>query len=408
MKEKLFQYIEKNEKIRKTEIVILILLLLGSALSFISSSAKVSTDPGNISYVGTLVMNRDEEREDYDEDSTVCDVVYVNEDKQLIISYPYEDYLELEEDAIEAYEYECENGAHLLFDHPDPFESEVKQAYRQTAAAKAMPIFNLGFSLLILALSLLIVLLWSQFFTTYEKVWFMSIMVLATIFSVIFPEESANGVNGVIIMALYMLDTFLNILCELLISKQSRYNFLVSVLVEITEIVICIVLMYRFATMVTTLFFWLPIDILSFINWSKHKDDIEDELTMVRRLKGYQELLILAGIAIWTIVVGYFLSGLDISTDFFGGNRSLEVLINYMDACASAVGVANGLFIFFRLREQWIAWYVCALLEAAINILTGQYVLLVLKLGYITNTTYGYIKWSRYINSHKEEKASLF
>ncbi len=408
MKEKLFQYIEKNEKIRKTEIVILILLLLGSALSFISGSAKVSADPGNISYVGTLVMNRDEEREDYDEDSTVCDVVYVSEDKQLIISYPYEDYLELEEDAIEAYEYECENGAHLLFDHPDPFESEVKQAYRQTAAAKAMPIFNLGFSLLILALSLLIVLLWSQFFTTYEKVWFMSIMVLATIFSVIFPEESANGVNGVIIMALYMLDTFLNILCELLISKQSRYNFLVSVLVEITEIVICIVLMYRFATMVTTLFFWLPIDILSFINWSKHKDDIEDELTMVRRLKGYQELLILAGIAIWTIVVGYFLSGLDISTDFFGGNRSLEVLINYMDACASAVGVANGLFIFFRLREQWIAWYVCALLEAAINILTGQYVLLVLKLGYITNTTYGYIKWSRYINSHKEEKASLF
>ena len=236
----------------------------------------------------------------------------------------------------------------------------------------------------------------------------MSIMVLATIFSVIFPEESANGVNGVIIMALYMLDTFLNILCELLISKQSRYNFLVSVLVEITEIVICIVLMYRFATMVTTLFFWLPIDILSFINWTKHKDDVEDELTMVRRLKGYQELLILAGIAVWTLVVGYFLSGLDISTDFFGGNRSLEVLINYMDACASAVGVANGLFIFFRLREQWIAWYVCALLEAAINILTGQYVLLVLKLGYITNTTYGYIKWSRYINSHREEKASLF
>ena len=160
--------------------------------------------------------------------------------------------------------------------------------------------------------------------------------------------------------------------------------------------------------MVTTLFFWLPIDILSFINWTKHKDDVEDELTMVRRLKGYQELLILAGIAVWTLVVGYFLSGLDISTDFFGGNRSLEVLINYMDACASAVGVANGLFIFFRLREQWIAWYVCALLEAAINILTGQYVLLVLKLGYITNTTYGYIKWSRYINSHREEKASLF
>jgi nicotinamide mononucleotide transporter len=79
----------------------------------------------------------------------------------------------------------------------------------------------------------------------------------------------------------------------------------------------------------------------------------------------------------------------------------------YLDACASAVGIANGLFIFFRLREQWIAWYICALLEAIMNILAGQYVLLVLKLGYFTNTTYGYIKWSRYIGTHKEEKASI-
>ena len=40
----------------------------------------------------------------------------------------------------------------------------------------------------------------------------------------------------------------------------------------------------------------------------------------------------------------------------------------------------NGLFIFFRLREQWIAWHICAALEAIINILSGQYVLLILSL----------------------------
>ena len=42
------------------------------------------------------------------------------------------------------------------------------------------------------------------------------------------------------------------------------------------------------------------------------------------------------------------------------------------------------------------------------NILAGQYVLLVLKLGYFTNTTYGYIKWSRYIRSHGEDNKTLF
>ena len=235
----------------------------------------------------------------------------------------------------------------------------------------------------------------------------MGIMVLATIFAVLFPEESANGINGIWIMLLYLLDTFLNILCELLISKQSRYNFLVSVLVEITEIIISIVLMYRFATMTVTLLFWLPIDILSFINWTRHKDDKEEELTVVRRLKGYQEVLVILAIGVWTVVVGYFISGLDIRTDFLGNNKQLETIMIYLDACASAVGIANGLFIFFRLREQWIAWYICALLEAIMNILAGQYVLLVLKLGYFTNTTYGYIKWSRYIGTHKEEKASI-
>lgn len=252
--------------------------------------------------------------------------------------------------------------------------------------------------------------LWN-YFTTYEKIWFFSILILSVIFAFIFPEEDVNGVNGKIIMGLYLADTFLNILCELLISKQSKWNFIVSVFVEITEILICIVLSYRFATMASTLFFWLPIDIISFINWNRHPDKKEEELTEVRKLSGLAEVLIIAGIIIWTIGVGYFLTTLEIGTDLFNGNEILENVVCYLDACASAVGIANGVFILLRYREQWIAWYISSLLEAAINILSGQYVLLVLKVGYLTNTTYGYIKWTKYIKSHKktenEKKLSL-
>ncbi len=399
--------IEPNKKLRIIGIITLITLILVSVVSFSIGFSKVNSTIENLTYVGPIEMTRNEEKEDYDEDYTVCDVVYENGDKQMILSYTYEEYEELDTQTITAYEYDTQNGISLFFDHKDVSEKEIKENYTQIIANDSAPLFNLGISLLICFISVLIIFLFSKQFTTYEKCWFLSIMVLATIVSVIFPEESANGVNGIIIMLLYLSDTFLNILCELLISKQSRYNFLVSVLVEITEIAICIVLMYRFATMVTTLFFWLPIDILSFINWTKHKDEAEDELTMVRRLKGWQEVLILVAIIVWTIVVGYLLSGLDIATDFIN-NKSLETALAYIDACASAVGVANGLFIFFRLREQWIAWYICAALESVINILTGQYVLLVLKLGYFTNTTYGYIKWTKYINDHKEEKLTLF
>lgn len=206
-------------------------------------------------------------------------------------------------------------------------------------------------------------------------------------------------------MALYLADTFLNILCELLISKQSKWNFIVSIFVELTEIAICIVLAYRFATLASTLFFWLPCDIISFINWHKHPDKVEEELTQVRTLKGWQEAAVIAGIVVWTVGVGWILTTIDVDSDFFSGNDTMRIVLCYLDACVSAVGIVNGVFILLRLREQWIAWYISAFIEAAINIMTGQFVLLVLKVGYITNTTYGYIKWTKYIKSAKAAKA---
>lgn len=394
---------EPRKGLRIAEVIISILLCIASIVSIGYGMLQVNANVNDAKFIQSIEMTRDRELEDYSEDNTVCDVTYINGDKQLVVSYSYEDYVQLEDDSITAYEYETDNGTKLYFDHQNITDQEIQHSYGQVKANELAPVFNFGIASFILMISVLIMTLFAKQFTTYEKSWFLSIMVLATIISVIFPEESANGVNGIIIMLLYLLDTFLNILCELLISKQSRYNFLVSVFVEIVEIAMCVVLMYRFATMVTTLLFWLPIDIISYINWTRHKDEEESELTVVRKLKGYQEVLVIVGIVVWTIVVGYFISGLDISTDFYN-NELLETAIIYIDACASAVGIANGLFIFFRLREQWIAWYICAFLEAVINVISGQYVLLVLKLGYFTNTTYGYIKWSKYIQSHSQEK----
>lgn len=245
-----------------------------------------------------------------------------------------------------------------------------------------------------------------NYFTTYEKIWFFSIIILSFIFAFVFPEEDVNGVNGAIIMVLYLVDIFSNVLCELLISKQSKWNFIVSLVVELTEIATLIILAARFATMAVTIFFWIPIDIISFVNWNKHKDKQEEDLTVVRTLKGWQTALVVLGILVWTAGVGYLMAAYGPDTDFFTSELA-EKVVCYLDACASAVGIANGLFILFRFREQWLAWYICAALETAINIISGQWVLLVLKAGYFTNTTYGYIKWTKYIKSHNKNNEKL-
>ena len=243
-----------------------------------------------------------------------------------------------------------------------------------------------------------------NYFTTYEKIWFISIVILSFIFAFVFPEEDIGGVNGKLIMVLYLIDIFTNILCELLISKQSKWNFLVSLAVEFTEIAICIICAYRFATMATTLFFWIPCDIISFFAWHKHPDRKESELTVVRTLKGWQEVCVITAIILWTVGVGWLLTKIDPEYGILADNPIMENVVCYIDACCSAVGIANGLFILFRYREQWIAWYLCAALETAMNIIAGQWVLLVLKAGYFTNTTYGYIKWTKYIRNNNSIK----
>ncbi len=343
------------------------------------------------------------------EDETVCPVEYATEDGKYTctVDYSFEEWEALPSGhEIDGVVYLLSDGRALGFDH-EAKDAEIRAAVRDANTDENRGPLSISMALALMAVSFILMVLWGRFFTDYEQIWFLSIMVLAGVISILAPEEDMNGVKGIYIMALYLLDTFLNILCELLISKQSKWNFIVSVFVEITEIVMCIVLAYRFATLATTLFFWLPIDIISFINWHKHPDRQEEELTKVRKLSGKTKALILTAIAVWTVVVGWLLSGLNINTDLFGGNATLETLVAYLDACVSAVAVVNGVLIFLRYQEQWLAWIVDAVIEGVINILSGQYVLLVLKAGYLMNSTYGYIKWRRYIRTHEQEKQNL-
>ena len=213
-----------------------------------------------------------------------------------------------------------------------------------------------------------------------------------------FTEEISQFlVAAWVITVLYLADVVLNIACELLISKQSKWNFVVSLGVEIVEILVCILCAYRFATMAVTLLFWIPCDIISFVLWHRHPDKQKEELTVVKKLTWWQDILIVLGIAVWTVGVGYLLTLIEVEGGIFANNVMLKNIVCYIDACASAVGIANGLLILFRYREQWIAWYIVAILETVINIIAGQWILLILKLGYLTNTTYGYIRWTQYI-----------
>ena len=401
-------FTEHKKTVKLIGLISLIVTVIAALTLTIVGIVQVNRPIGAYQFEGTVTMIRltTPDEEEYSEDEyTLCPVEFESEggEYSAVITFTIDEWLALgDATEIEGYLYTEVDGDRYVVLHKEGTDAEIRAAVKDVHADEASYTFIVALAIALVAIAVGIMYFFGQHFTLYEKAWFLGIMILSAIISIIAPEEGLNGVSGIWIMALYLADTFLNILCELLISKQSKWNFIVSVFVEIVEILCCIVLAYRFATMAVTLFFWLPCDIASFINWNKKKDTDEEEITKVRTLKGWQEIVLIAGIVVWTIVVGWFLSGLDIATDLFGGNELLATIVCYIDACASAVGIVNGLAILFRFREQWIAWYICSVFEMIINIIAGQWVLLPLKLGYLTNTTYGYIKWSKYIKAHPE------
>lgn len=242
-----------------------------------------------------------------------------------------------------------------------------------------------------------------NYFTTYEKIWMLTIFVLTLVMSILLPEDDTNGVSGVLITVLYFFDVIIGCLCELLFSKQNKWAFLIYNLVEIIEITVLIILRARFASMAVALFYWIPAHTFGFFQWRKHKDKKDETKTVVRKLKAWQTVLIFALTIIWTAVIGYLVAKYSPETDFYS-NDKVVVAVAYLDACLSIMSIIDGILMFFRSRESWWTWYLYIIIESIVNIISGQWILLVYKFGYLTNTTYGIFKWTDYIKKQKNEE----
>jgi nicotinamide mononucleotide transporter len=285
---------EHKKTVKLVGLISFIVTVIAALTLTIVGIVQANQPIGSYELQGTVTMIRvtTPDEEEYDEEAdTLCPVEFVSEDGEYsaIITFTIDEWLALGEDTeIDGYLYLETDGNRYVILHKEGDEAAIKTAVKNVMADEASYTFIVALAVALVAIAVGIMVFFGKYFTLYEKTWFLGIMILSAIISIISPEEGLNGVSGIWIMALYLADTFLNILCELLISKQSKWNFIVSVFVEIVEILCCIVLAYRFATMAVTLFFWLPCDIASFINWNKKKDTDDEELTKVITDAGYK------------------------------------------------------------------------------------------------------------------------
>ncbi len=226
-------------------------------------------------------------------------------------------------------------------------------------------------------------------FTPYQIGYLTVVLLITAVFAIFFPELMLEETSSKFVTLCSVVAVLANPVCELLISKQSKLNFLVDALfIEIPEFILCMAMGW-YTIAITTMVFWIPIDIVSYIQWSRHPDRQKEELTEVRRLSWNQAILVVGGIILFSLVVGYFISRLPGATD------------SYIDALASACGMANGILLLLRHSEQWYAWLMTLILYAIIYVSSGAYIMLVTVAAMLVNTCYGYYKWYKYTQAEK-------
>lgn len=231
-------------------------------------------------------------------------------------------------------------------------------------------------------------------FTLYQRIFLAAVVLLTAGFVIFFPDQmlEEDYMKSGLLIVCAIISVISNPLCELLISKQSKWNFVIDFfLIEVPELVICLYFKW-YAIAFTIMLFWMVIDVISFVRWNKHPDNEDENLTVVKRLKPWQSLLVVVGIAAFGIIVGSLLQFIPGASD------------TYLDAFASAVGMANGILLLLRYSEQWIAWMITTVIYLAMDVSAGAYILIIGDMAMLINTVYGIVKWYIYTKKHPQQK----
>lgn len=225
-------------------------------------------------------------------------------------------------------------------------------------------------------------------FTKVEAIYMTFVVVLAVGMAVFFPDLMLESTASPLLIVCSVMNVIANPLVETMNAKQFRGNFLIDIfLIEITYIILSLHLGW-YTLMLSCIFFWIPIDILSYIRWSKNIDKEDENITVVKRLSLKTSLMLLVFVVAFSLVMGSIMTHIPGSED------------SYLEAFATAMGMVNGVLLMLRYSEHWYAWVITTILYLAMDISAGAYGLLIDDVAMLVVTFYGIYKWLVYTKKH--------
>lgn len=145
-----------------------------------------------------------------------------------------------------------------------------------------------------------------------------------------------------------------------------------------------------YGTMCLELFLYLPMAIIQWYVWAKHRDQTQVELTKTKRLSYRQDVLVFAIVAISGMVYYAILEAI-------GGN------VAFLDAYTVSIGMIAVVLSAFRYREQYILWLVTDFVAVAMYIVFFDPVYLTKKTIYLIMAFVGIANWWRLNRERNKE-----
>lgn len=213
--------------------------------------------------------------------------------------------------------------------------------------------------------------------------WLMAaIMVAIAAYAMIsaFVDPSSSS-NPPWLTVLNFISAVCGVVCIFFCAKANISNFAFG-LVNTLVYAVYLAYWHIWGTMCLEIFFYFPINILSWIVWARHRDIYEKEKTMAKKLTARQDVFVGVLVIASTVVYHAILVRV-------GGN------VAWLDAATVAIGIIATILEMLRFREQYVLWLITDVVAVAMFIQHFDPVYLTKKSIYLIMAVIGLINWCK-------------
>lgn len=226
--------------------------------------------------------------------------------------------------------------------------------------------------------------------------WYEIIMCVAmlgiSIYYAVLPQEGTPQWLAII----NFISGLCGIMCVFLTAKANRMNFPFAV-VNTTVFLIYLGYFGIWATFWLEAVVYFPMNIISWRNWYKHKDEEDKLLAKNKRLTWWQNIIVTLTIAAIAVLVHFALSELagDTWMKFatkFGWNIAV---MQWLDATIFAIGIVAVILEALRYKEQYVWWIITDVIAVGQYVLKGDPVYVTKKAIYLVEAVVGIKNWGK-------------